>query len=301
VSPPAPTATNPASTTVAKNKRFVLKLSCRDRQGIVAGVSAAINRGGGNIAESAQFGDTRTGLFFMRVAFDVAAGTEASGLEALIGPVGDAFAMDWSLQDVGRASRIILMVSRFDHCLQDLLYRWRIGVLPVEVVAVISNHPDARLTVEGLGLRFHHWPVTKDTKEEAEQKLLALVDETGADLVVLARYMQVLSDALSRRLFGRVINIHHSFLPAFKGAKPYQQAFERGVKLIGATAHYVTPDLDEGPIIAQATERVTHADGPDDLVAAGRDIEARVLARAVALHVEHRVFLNGSKTVVFER
>ncbi|MCK1489112.1 formyltetrahydrofolate deformylase [Bradyrhizobium sp. 180] len=285
----------------AKAKRFILNLSCRDRRGIVAGVSSAINLGAGNISESAQFGDTRSGLFFMRVAFDVPIDASFEELRALMRPVTEEFEMTWTLHDAARRSQLILMVSRFDHCLQDLLFRWKIGVLPVDIAAVVSNHEDARATVEGHGLPFHHWPVTPDTKEQAEKKLLSLVKEVGADLVVLARYMQVLSDALSRELFGRAINIHHSFLPAFKGAKPYHQAFERGVKLIGATAHYVTADLDEGPIIAQATEHATHADGPNDLVVIGRDIEARVLARAVALHVERRVFLNGSRTVVFDR
>ncbi len=282
-------------------RRFILKLSCADRRGIVAGVSSAINMAEGNIVESAQYGDARTGLFFMRVGFEAPASVSPARIEAQLAPVANAFAMEWSLHDTARRARLILMVSKFDHCLQDLLYRRHIGALPVDVAAIVSNHADARETAERYGLPFHHLPVTAATKPEAEAKLLEIWRDSGADLMVLARYMQVLSDSLSRALFGKVINIHHSFLPAFKGAKPYHQAYERGVKVIGATAHYVTPDLDEGPIVAQDITHVTHADEPEDLVAIGRDIESRVLARAVALHVEQRVFINGRKTVVFER
>jgi formyltetrahydrofolate deformylase len=207
--------------------------------------------------------------------------------------------MKTALRDMQRKPRIVIMVSRFDHAMHHLLYQIRVGQLDAEVVAIVSNHADAARDAAQEGIAFHHWPVTKATKEEQEARLLALVRETGADLVILARYMQVLSDQLSKSLFGKIINIHHSFLPSFKGAKPYHQAHERGVKLIGATAHYVTPDLDEGPIIEQETERVTHAMSADDMVAVGRDVESRVLSRAVKLHLESRVTINGTKTVVF--
>ena len=207
--------------------------------------------------------------------------------------------MKAGLVDAGRKPRIIVLVSKFAHAMLHLLYQIKVGWLDADVVAIVSNHEDSRRTAEIEGIPFHHWPVTKETKAEQEAKLVDLVRSTGADLVVLARYMQVLSDSLSKRLYGKVINIHHSFLPSFKGAKPYHQAHERGVKLIGATAHYVTPDLDEGPIIEQETERVSHALSPDDFVAVGRDIESRVLARAVKYHLESRVMLNGHKTVVF--
>jgi formyltetrahydrofolate deformylase len=278
---------------------FVLTLSCEDRPGIVAAVTTELAAINANIAESNQFWDRETGKFFMRLAFTAPEALDRERIELVLKPAVERFGMKTALVDQARRPRIIIMVSKFDHALLQLLYQIRVGWLDAEVVAIVSNHPDAQRTAEVEGIPFHLWPVTKESKAEQEEKVLKLAIESGADLVVLARYMQVLSDRLSTRLFGKVINIHHSFLPSFKGAKPYHQAHERGVKLIGATAHYVTPDLDEGPIIEQETARVTHAMSPDDLVAAGRDIESRVLARAVKLHLESRVMLNGHKTVVF--
>jgi formyltetrahydrofolate deformylase len=235
----------------------------------------------------------------MRIAFEIDSAVSLDAVRAALQPARDAFAMDIAFADLGRVPKIVIMVSKFDHCLEHLLYQVRVGWLKADVVAIVSNHADAGMIAAQNDIPFHHWPVTTDTKLAQEDRLRALVAETGAEIVVLARYMQVLSDRLSSDLFGRVINIHHSFLPSFKGAKPYHQAHERGVKLIGATAHYVTPDLDEGPIIEQETERVTHALSADDFVATGRDIEARVLARAVKMHLESRIILNGHRTVVF--
>jgi formyltetrahydrofolate deformylase len=278
---------------------YVLSLSCDDRPGIVAGVTTELAAMGGNIAESNQFWDRQTNRFFMRIAFAAPAGAAKDDIErALKSPI-ERFGMKATLVDQGRRPKIIVLVSKFDHALLHILYQIRVGWLNAEVAAIVSNHEDSRRSAELEGVPYHCWPVSKDNKAEQEEKLLALVRETGAELVVLARYMQVFSNALSKRLYGRAINIHHSFLPSFKGAKPYHQAFERGVKLIGATAHYVTPDLDEGPIIDQETERVTHSMSADDFVAVGRDIESRVLARAVKLHLETRVMLNGHKTIVF--
>ena len=278
---------------------FVLTLSCADRPGIVAAITTELAALGANIAESNQFWDRETGRFFMRLAFTAPHGVSRDSIEqALTSPI-ERFDMKTALADQGRKKRLVIMVSKFDHTLLHLLYQIRVGWLDAEVAAIISNHEDARKIAEDAGIPYHFLPVSKDSKAEQEARVLDIVRQSGADLVVLARYMQVLSDQLSTRLFGQVINIHHSFLPSFKGAKPYHQAHERGVKIIGATAHYVTPDLDEGPIIEQETARVTHAMSPDDLVAAGRDIESRVLARAVKLHLESRVMLNGKKTVVF--
>ena len=278
---------------------FVLTLSCADRPGIVAAVTTELAALGANIAESNQFWDRETGRFFMRLAFTAPEGVGRDAIEkALKAPIA-RFEMQTALFDLGRRRRLVIMVSKFDHTLLHLLYQIRVGWLDAEVVAIISNHEDARKIAEDAGIAYHYLPVSRDSKADQEAKVLDIVRQSGADLVVLARYMQVLSDNLSTRLFGQVINIHHSFLPSFKGAKPYHQAHERGVKIIGATAHYVTPDLDEGPIIEQETARVTHAMSPDDLIAAGRDIESRVLARAVKLHLESRVMLNGRKTVVF--
>ncbi|KQX38965.1 formyltetrahydrofolate deformylase [Devosia sp. Root436] len=278
---------------------FVLTLSCADRPGIVAAITTELAALGANIAESNQFWDRETDRFFMRLAFTTPHGVGRDAIErALKSPV-ERFSMKTSLADDSRRKRMVILVSKFDHTLLHLLYQIRVGWLDAEVAAIISNHADTQKIAQDAGIPFHLLPVTKDTKAAQEEQVLALVKQSGADLVVLARYMQVLSDNLSTRLFGQVINIHHSFLPSFKGAKPYHQAHERGVKIIGATAHYVTPDLDEGPIIEQETARVTHAMSPDDLVAAGRDIESRVLARAVKLHLESRVMLNGKKTVVF--
>ena len=280
-------------------QNFVLTLSCEDRPGIVAAVTTELASLGANIAESNQFWDRQTGRFFMRLAFTAPQEADRAALERALKPAIERFAMKTALSDMARRPRMIILVSRFDHALLNLLYQVKVGWLDAEVAAIVSNHADTRRIAEGDDVPFELWPVTGDNRAEQEQRILDLVTSTGADLVVLARYMQVLSDNLATRLYGKAINIHHSFLPAFKGAKPYHQAHERGVKVIGATAHYVTPDLDEGPIIAQDTAHVTHAFSPDDLVAAGRDIESRVLARAVKLHLESRVMLNGHKTVVF--
>ncbi|TGQ42548.1 formyltetrahydrofolate deformylase [Mesorhizobium sp. M00.F.Ca.ET.216.01.1.1] len=277
----------------------ILTLSCEDRPGIVAAVTTELAASGANIVESSQFWDRQTGRFFMRIAFTSPAGSTKDDVERTLKSSIDRFGMKTALVDQVRRPKIIVMVSKFDHALLHLLYQIRVGWLNAEVAAVVSNHEDARRFAELEGIPFHHWPTTRENKAEQEQKLLDLVQETGSELVVLARYMQVFSKGLSDRLFGRAINIHHSFLPSFKGAKPYHQAFDRGVKLIGATAHYVTSDLDEGPIIEQETERVTHAMSAEDFVAVGRDIESRVLARAVKLHLEARVMLNGHKTIVF--
>jgi formyltetrahydrofolate deformylase len=280
---------------------FVLTLSCADRPGIVAAVTTELASLNANISESNQFWDRETGTFFMRIAFSAPAEADREQLERALKPVVERFGMRTALVDASRKKKIIVMVSKFDHALLHLLYQIRVGWLDAEVVAIISNHEDSRGTAEYEGIPYHHLPVDKDksNKLAQEQEVLRLVKETGAELVVLARYMQVLGDNFATRLFGQIINIHHSFLPSFKGAKPYHQAHERGVKIIGATAHYVTPDLDEGPIIEQETARVNHAMTPDELIAVGRDIESRVLARAVKLHVENRVMLNGKKTVVF--
>ncbi|GJF28286.1 formyltetrahydrofolate deformylase [Kitasatospora sp. NE20-6] len=279
--------------------QYVLTLSCPDKQGIVHAVSSYLFMTGCNIVDSQQFGDADSGLFFMRVHFSAPEAVTAEKLRASFAAVGASFHMDWHLHPSAERMRIVLMVSKFGHCLNDLLFRSRIGALPVEIAAVVSNHTDFRTLTESYDIPFHHIPVTRDTKADAEQQLLDLVAEERVDLVVLARYMQVLSDDLCKALSGRVINIHHSFLPSFKGAKPYHQAHARGVKLIGATAHYVTADLDEGPIIEQEVARVTHDVTPDQLVALGRDVECQALARAVKWHSERRVLLNGSRTVVF--
>ena len=282
-------------------QQFVVTLTCEDRPGIVAAVTTELAAAGANIAESNQFWDRTTNRFFLRIAFMAPDGVDRAVIERALRPASQRFDMKVSVSDLAELPKIIVMVSKSDHAMLHLLYQIRVGWLPAEVVAIVSNHEDSRRTAEIEGIPYHCWPVTKENKAEQEGKLLALVKETGAELVVLARYMQILSNETSNRLFGSAINIHHSFLPSFKGARPYHQAHERGVKLIGATAHYVTPDLDEGPIIEQETERVTHAMTPDDFVATGRDIESRVLARAVKLHLERRVMLNGHKTVVFAK
>ena len=278
---------------------FVLTLSCADRPGIVAAVTTELAALDANIAESNQFWDRETGTFFMRLAFAAPDGVSREAIERALRPAIERFSMRTTLVDEGRKKRIVVMVSKFDHALLHLLYQIRVGWLDADVAAIISNHEVSRATAEYEGIPYHVLPVDKTSKAPQEAEVLQLVHDTGAELVVLARYMQVLSDNFATRLFGQIINIHHSFLPSFKGAKPYHQAHERGVKIIGATAHYVTPALDEGPIIEQETGRVTHAMSPDDLIAAGRDIESRVLARAVKLHLESRVMLNGKKTVVF--
>ena len=278
---------------------FVLVLSCPDRPGIVHAVSGFLVRHGGNIVESQQFGDRLSGRFFMRIDFTVTASVDADGLRSDFAEVAGPFGMEFELWDARAPYRTLVMVSRHLHCLNDLLFRTSTGALQIEIPAVVSNHLDAEPLVKSYGIVFHHVPVTPDTKGEAEARLMELVEATGSHLVVLARYMQVLSDDLCRRLSGRAINIHHSFLPSFKGARPYHQAFDRGVKLVGATAHYVTADLDEGPIIEQDVVRVDHTYDQDQLVAAGRDVEAQVLSRAVRWHAQSRVLLNGERTVVF--
>lgn len=278
----------------------ILTLSCRDRPGITARVTGHLFEQGANVLDAQQFNDRESGDFFMRVAYDPGAG-DAEAVRAGLAAIAADFDMRWSLRDRSVPRKVLIMVSKFDHCLADLLYRQRIGELPMEVVAVVCNHPREALTHSNLrDIPFHHVPVTKVTKPQAEAQLKAIVEQSGAELVVLARYMQVLSDDLAAWLAGRCINIHHSFLPGFKGAKPYHQAHARGVKMIGATAHYVTADLDEGPIIHQDVEAITHADSPADLVRKGRDIERRVLAEAVRLHLEDRVLRTGNRTVVFK-
>lgn len=278
---------------------YILRLSCPDQPGLVARVAGFLAGRGGNITEAHQFDDALNGRFFMRVAFTLA---EQPGdvVRAAFAPLADEIAAVWSIRAGEAKQRVLLMVSRFDHCLGDLLYRHRLGELPMEVVGIVSNHPADTLPV-GLvaGIPFHYLPVTPATRPAQEAAVRALIERTGTDLVVLARYMQILSDDMATYLSGRCINIHHSFLPGFKGAKPYHQAHARGVKMIGATAHYVTADLDEGPIIAQDVEPISHADTPDDLIRKGRDIERRVLAEAVRLHVQDRVLLNGARTIVF--
>ncbi len=276
-----------------------LTLSCKDRPGITARVTGYLFDQGGNVLEAQQFNAQDQGSFFMRVEFDPGAGDVAT-IKAGFAAVASEFGMSWDLRAKRANRKVMLLVSKFDHCLGDLLYRTRIGELPMQVVGVIGNHPLEALNVSLIGdIPYHYLPVTKETKPDQEAQIKALVEESGTELVVLARYMQILSDDMTRFLTGRCINIHHSFLPGFKGAKPYHQAHARGVKMIGATAHYVTADLDEGPIIHQDVEAISHADQPDDLVRKGRDIERRVLAEAVRLHLQDRVLLNGDKTVVF--
>jgi formyltetrahydrofolate deformylase len=278
---------------------MILTLSCPDQRGIVARVATTLFERGANILDAMQYDDEETGRFFMRVVFDPGDGDPAALREA-IAQVGQACSMDWRLRDPKKKRRVMILASQQDHCLADLIWRWRQGELPMEVTAVVSNHPESTFPHTDLkGIAFRHLPITPQTKPEQEAQLWALIEETRTELVVLARYMQVLSDELSTKLAGRCINIHHSFLPGFKGAKPYHQAHARGVKLIGATAHFVTGDLDEGPIIEQDVERITHRDTPKDLVRKGRDIERRVLARAVRWVLEDRVLLNDQKTVVF--
>ena len=278
---------------------LVLTLSCADRPGITARVTSFLFERGGNILEAQQFNDRSSDAFFMRVEFDPGEASREM-IRTEFAPIAAEHVMDWELALRDRPRRVLIMVSKFDHCLADLLYRWRIGELPMEPVAIISNHPRAAIEHTHLGdIPFHHLPVTSGEKSAQEAKVRAIAEESGAELVVLARYMQILSDEQAAHFSGRCINIHHSFLPGFKGAKPYHQAYERGVKMIGASAHYVTADLDEGPIIHQDVEPISHADTPDQLVRKGRDIESRVLAEAVRLHLEDRVLLNGQRTVVF--
>ena len=278
---------------------YILRIACDDQPGIVATVTSALASRGANIIESNQFWDRHTNQFFLRVGISAPAGIDKDSIVLTLNPSVDRFNMKLKVDVVSRRPKIIIMVSKFDHAMLHLLYQIKVGWLDAEVAAIVSNHEDARKVAEQEGIPFHYMPVNKDNKTEQEAKLADLIKQTNSELVVLARYMQVLTNELSSQFYGMIINIHHSFLPSFKGAKPYHQAYDRGVKLIGATAHYVTPDLDEGPIIEQETERVNHAMSADDFVATGRDIEARVLARAVKYHLEGRVMLNNHRTVVF--
>lgn len=278
--------------------RFVLTLVCPDRRGIVAGVSRFLFEHECNILDSTQFGDADTGRFFLRILFDATNGGVRASLESEFAPIADEFAMDAHFYDAAHKTRTLIMVSHLGHCLVDLLYRQSIGAIPLDIAAIVSNHRDFEQLATNNGLPFYHWPITKENKLVQEAKLLDLIAAERVELTVLARYMQILSAETCAQLHGRAINIHHSFLPSFEGARPHHQAHQRGVKLIGATAHYVTADLDEGPIIEQAVERVSHAHTPQDYAAVGRDIESMVLARAVKWHAEHRVLLNGARTVV---
>jgi len=289
---------------VTQGREYVLTLSCPDKPGIVYAVSSFLVQHSANILASQQYGEPATqspdGRFFMRVHFRVPPpGGSLAGLERGFSWVAEAFQMSWQLHDQAARIRTLIMVSRLGHCLNDLLFRWKTGSLPVDVAGVASNHDDFAELATSYRIPFHHIPVTPEDKAAAESQLLEVIDGSGAELIVLARYMQILSGEVCKRMEGRMINIHHSFLPSFKGAKPYHQAHARGVKLIGATAHYVTPDLDEGPIIEQDVIRVNHTLSPERLTEAGRDVEAQALARAVTWHAEHRVLLNGDRTVVF--
>ena len=283
------------------SRRRTLTTTCHDTAGISGALGMFVVNEGGFILDSQQFGDSETGRFFSRIAFTAAAGKLAplQLLREHFAAVTDRFGMDWAIVDAEVRPRVLIGVSKFGHCLNDLLYRWKSGSLPVDIVGVFSNHDDMRAMTEWHGIAYHHLPVSNSTRGEQEGQLLALIEQTGTDCVVLARYMQVFSDALCSKLAWRCINIHHSFLPSFQGAKPYHQAHGRGVKIIGATAHYVTEHLDEGPIIEQNVERVDHALSAEQLVEVGRDVEALVLSRAVRWHAERRVLRNGQKTVVF--
>lgn len=280
---------------------YILALSCPNRPGIVAAVSTYLFEQGCNILDAQQYDDTQSRVFFMRVVFNFhTPQADFAHVHEHFSAIAARFSMSWEMHSSVRRKKVMIFVSKFDHCLVDLLYRWRIGELPMDISAIVANHPrETYAHLDFDGINFYHLPITKETKANQEQKIWDLVCTTQTELVVLARYMQILSNELSTKLAGRCINIHHSFLPGFKGANPYTQAHERGVKLIGATAHYVTSDLDEGPIIEQDVERISHRDMPEDLVRKGRDIERRVLARAVRHHLENRVMLNGRRTVVF--
>lgn len=286
----------------AQIEELILKFSCDDQPGIVAAVANMFTLQGFNIREASQFEDVTTRRFFMRTVLESVEGPKELGaIHSAFKPLADRYGMTWEMHDAKQKMKVIIAVSQWGHCLSNLLNSWKNGTLPVDIVGVISNHEVMRDMVEWYGVPFHYLPITRDTKPQQEAQILAQMNEFNAELLVLARYMQILSNDMCKALQGRAINIHHSFLPGFKGAKPYHQAYERGVKLIGATAHYVTADLDEGPIIEQSVERVTHANGPDELVEIGRDIEAVTLNRAVRWHAEQRVLLNGQKTVVFNR
>lgn len=278
---------------------FVLTVQCQSRRGIVAAIAGFLADHGCNITDSAQFDDPQTEKFFMRITFRSETGANLETLRSSFEDIATEFDITFALNNSAQRTKVLLMVSNFGHCLNDLLYRWRIGALPIDIVGVVSNHLTYQKLIVNHDIPFHHIRVTKENKPQAEQRLMEIVEESEAELIVLARYMQILSDQVCKKMEGRVINIHHSFLPSFKGANPYKQAFVRGVKLIGATAHYVTADLDEGPIIEQDIVRITHAQSPEDYVSLGRDIEAQVLARAIHAHIHQRAFLNGNKTIVF--
>lgn len=283
-------------------EELVLKLSCNDQPGIVASVASLFSLQGFNIRESSQFEDVTTRRFFMRTVLESVEGPKnLTSVNTAFNSVADRYGMSWQLHNPREKIKVLIAVSQWGHCLNSLLNSWKHGSLPVDIVGVVSNHTDMQALTEWYDLPFHYLPVTRETKTEQEAQMLQVMSDSKADLLVLARYMQILSDDLCQQLEGRAINIHHSFLPGFKGAKPYHQAYARGVKLIGATAHYVTTELDEGPIIEQSVERVSHANSPEELVEIGRDIEAVTLQRAVRWHAENRVLLNGSKTVVFNR
>lgn len=280
--------------------KFCLTVTCESRRGIVAAIAAFLAEKGCNISDSSQFDDMETDKFFMRISFTSETGASEADLTEAFAEIAEEFGMTFAFHDESYKMKVIIMVSRFGHCLNDLLYRVRIGALPVEIVAVISNHMDYQKVVVNNDIPFHCIKVTKENKPQAEAAIMQVVEDTEAELIVLARYMQILSDEMCQKMSGRIINIHHSFLPSFKGANPYKQAFARGVKLIGATSHYVTADLDEGPIIEQDIVRISHAQSPEDYVSLGRDVESQVLARAIHAHANNRVFLNGNKTVVFQ-
>ncbi len=282
-------------------KEIVLTFSCQDSKGLVAAVATLFATLGFNIKESSQFEDVDCQRFFMRTVFECPQGYTLGQVRALFQPLAEQYAMDWKIHDQARKMRVLIAVSQWGHCLNSLLNSWKSGSLPVEIVGVVSNHEVMRPLTEWYQLPFYYLPVTAETKGEQEDQIWSLIEREDVECLVLARYMQILSDTLCDKLAGRAINIHHSFLPGFKGARPYHQAYERGVKLIGATAHFVTADLDEGPIIEQAVERVSHINTPEEMVEIGRDTEALVLNRALRWHAEHRVLLNGNKTVVFSR
>ena len=282
-------------------KTYTLTLQCDDRPGLVAAVATSLAANEGNIVDAAQFNDPAARRFFMRVEYTMPE-TMAAGFARDFGALAQSGGLRWKIRRNATSTKVLLLVSKLDHCIGDLLYRRRIGELPMDVVGIVGNHPREALTISlSGGIPYHHFPITRETKPQQEARIRAVVEETGAELVILARYMQILSEEMAAFLSGRCINIHHSFLPGFKGAKPYHQAHARGVKMIGATAHYVTEDLDEGPIIHQDVETVSHADTAEDMVRKGRDIERRVLAEAVRLHLADRVLLDGAKTVVFRK
>lgn len=282
------------------SKHWIFTAQCQDRPGLVSAITTRLFEDGFFIEEASQFGDPESNRFFMRLQLRNDSEASASTFEASFEEVATKYDIDWTLTDSEYRPKILLMVSKFEHCLSDLLYRYRTGELKAEIVGIVSNHPDLEHLAERAGLPFHHIPISKETKPEAEAALDSIIKDTGAELIILARYMQILSSEMCARYPGQIINIHHSFLPGFKGAKPYHRAHDRGVKLIGATAHYATPDLDEGPIIEQLVERVDHSRSKGDLIAIGRDVEALTLAKAVKLHLAKRVFLNGVRTVVFD-